>query len=314
MRLSSTSADTGAGSAPSLAGSGTSPRSLGGPGTGAAPVAPSFVDLVNAFASSSRSDGRMHARDVNPQSASPISRSPAYPAQGPARDRDASLPSVALPREAATGTGGRGQAVVPPPAMSSSATSSGHALPPSSAEMSSPLEGPHVTIAPASVAPSQKGAPAWRLIAAAFETGDIDGVTAELPPSPRRPPDALTVGRHGAAAVLGRAPRKDVSAPPPGAAAADERLVDALGRGPAIHARVAADGAWHARFRSAEHGPVAVRIARERDGTLTVTVRAARQALAGLDGDALSAAIGRPVRLVHDPLDTPPPAASGATR
>lgn len=134
---------------------------------------------------------------------------------------------------------------------------------------------------------------------------------AENSPSPRRPPDALTVGRHGVIAVLGRTSRKEVSAPPPRLdAAPDELLLDALGRaGPALHARMAADGAWYARFRSADHGPVAVRIARERDGTLAITVRAARQALAGLDGDTLSAAIGRPVRLVHDPLDTPHPAA-----
>jgi hypothetical protein len=83
----------------------------------------------------------------------------------------------------------------------------------------------------------------------------------------------------------------------------DANLADALSReGDAIRARMAADGTWHARFRSPD-GPVAVRIARQRDGTLAVTVRGPRQALAQLDGTDMAAVLQRPIRLEQQPVD-----------
>jgi hypothetical protein len=86
----------------------------------------------------------------------------------------------------------------------------------------------------------------------------------------------------------------------------EENFIDALFRdATTIRARLAADGAWHARFRSSDHGLISVRVAAGRDGVLAVNVRGAREALARLDEDQMSSVLRRQVRLIREPSDAP---------
>lgn len=275
------------------------------PGTGELSTAPSFVKLLNALASSQGAgtrdkhlDGEVNA-DAGDRAR--VSRDE-VPRPGAAAARSGA-PRLAV---------ADGQPMSPPPGSGPLSQS-----PPNSSAVGSrpPQQSGAIPLADARSGASMQSIPgaSWSRMAlvslrlAPAAVNDPFAASGELPQPVSRPGTPAMpswraavdprIDRHQRAAAQSARGTDDTR---------EENLLDVLSRdATAIRARLAADGTWHARFRSADHGPISVRIASGRDGVLAVTVRGARDALARLDEDQMSAVLRRPVRLAREASDAP---------
>lgn len=274
-------------------------------GTGAPPTAPSFVSLLNALASSREAGARDRHLDGR------------VDAEAGDRDR-ASRKAMPRPIAAATRSGAPRLAVADGQSLSLRQGSGLQSL--SSLNSSAVGLRPLLQSGTVPLADTRSGAPLQSIPGASWSRMAL--VSLRLAPAVLHDPfvpsgeSPQPVSRPGApampswrAAIDPRIDRHQRAAEQTAQGAGDtsvENLLDVLSRdATAIRARLAADGTWHARFRSADHGPISVRIASGRDGALAVTVRGAREALARLDEDQMSAVLRRPVRLAREANDAP---------
>jgi len=279
--------------------------SAGTPGTGALPSAPSFIELLNTLASPQKAGSRREHLDaeLNGDASNRIHPSPEPVSYRVAAARGGDTLGLAESRSQ--------------PMSSPQGRNSQSASLPNASSSGSPLPLQPSPIAPAnsrSGAPSQliPGAPWSQMLLLSLRSGPgvfTDPLSASSEaPQPVSRPGLPALPSWRAKADLRIASRQQAaSQTAPGAAdIREENFIDALSRGATtIRARLAADGAWHARFRSSDHGLISVRVAAGRDGVLAVNVRGTREALARLDEDQMSSVLRRPVRLTREPSDAP---------
>lgn len=276
------------------------------PGAGAPPTAPSFVNLLNALASSQDARARDNRNDGG-NGVDTVGREHSIRGDAPRPAAVAALHDVS--RSAAAD---RQPMPSPQPSQSQPQlpqVSSSSPLPPAhQVRFASPADAIK-PCTPMQAVPEASATPV-ALIASRMRLPVVDDASAgsgeALQPAPRSGASAVPLWRADLDMRSERYQRAAAQTSRETTGAREENLLDIMTRDTAaIRARLAADGTWHARFHSTDHGPISVHIAPGRDGVLAVTVRAAREALARLDEDQMSAVLRRPVRLSREPNDAP---------